>query len=133
MAVVEGAARLEGFRQTGLALNLLPGLIGLFMVAAVNPEPLGNRRGRTVSLGLRTAVAAVEGRAGIVVVERTAAVVVVVAAVVVALWVVARGWRPSVRSPRSERSRPSTDVMSASERTGKTRKEELLQLHSASI
>ena len=118
---------MEGFRQTGLALNLLPGLIGLFMVAAVNPEPLGNRRGRTVSLGLRTAVAAVEGRAGLVVVERTA-VVVVVAAMAVALWVVAGGWRPSVRS-----SRPSTDVMSASERTGKTRKEELLQVHSASI
>ena len=76
---------MEGFRQTGLALNLLPGLIGLFMVAAVNQEPLGNRRGRTVSLGLRTALAAVEGRAGIAVVERTAAVVVVVAAVVVAL------------------------------------------------
>ena len=124
---------MEGFRQTGLALNPLPGLIGLFLVAAVDPEPLANRRGRIVSLGLQTAVAAVEGRAGLVVVERTAVVVEVVAAVAVALWVVAGGWGPSVRSPRAERSRPSTDVMSASERTGKTRKEELLQLHSASI
>ena len=124
---------MEGFRQTGLAENLLPGLVGLFLVAVVDPEPLANRRGRIVSLGLRTAVAAVEGRAGLVVVERTAVVVEVVGAVAVALWVVAGGWRPSVRSPRAERSRPSTDVMSASERTGKTRKEELLQVHSASI
>ena len=125
---------MEGFRQTGLAENPLPGLVGLFLVAAVDPEPLVNRRGRIVSLGLQTAVAPVEGRAGLVVVERTAVVVVVVvAAMAVALWVVAGGWRPSVRSPRSERFRPSTDVMSASERTGKTRKEELLQVHSASI
>ena len=124
---------MEGFRQTGLAENLLPGLVGLFLVAAVDPEPLASRRGRIVSLGLRTVVAAVEGRAGLVVVERTAAVVVVVAAVVVALWVVAGGWRPSAISPRAERSRPSTEVMSTSEMTGKTRKEELLQLHSASI
>jgi hypothetical protein len=123
---------LEGFRQTGLAENLLPGLVGLCLVAAVDPEPLANRRGRIVSLGLQTAVAAVEGRAGLVVVERTA-VVVVVAAMAVALWVVAGGWRPSVRSPRAERSRPSTDVMSASERTGKAGKEELLQLQSASV
>ena len=83
---------MEGLRQTGLAENPLPGLVGLFLVAAVDPEPLVNRRGRIVSLGLRTAVAAVEGRAGLVVVERTAVVVVVVvAAVAVALWVVAGG------------------------------------------
>jgi hypothetical protein len=103
---------LEGFRQTGLAENLLTGLVGLFLAAAVDPE----RRGR------------------IVVVERTAVVVgVVVAAMTVALWVVAGGWRLSARSPRAERSRPSTDVMSASERTGKAGKEELLQLQSASV
>ena len=122
---------MEGFRQTGLAENLLPGLVGLFLVEAVDPEPLVNRRGRIVSLGLQTAVAAVEGRAGLVVVERTAVVVEVAEAV--ALWEVAGGWWPSVRSPRSERSRPSTGVMSASERTGKTCMEELLQVHSASI
>ena len=123
---------MEGFRQNGLALNPLPGLIGLFMVAAVNPEPLGNRRGRIVSLGLRTAVAAVEGRAGLVVVERTAVVVVVAGVVAVAFWVVTEGWTPSIRSSRSERFRPSTDVMSASKRTGNAGKEELLKLQSAS-
>ena len=141
LAAAEGAARLEGFQQIGLAENPLAGLVGLFLVVVVDPEPLASRGDRIVSLGslgLRTAVAvvavaAVEGRAGLVVVEQTAVVVVVVAAVAVALWVVAGGWRPSTRSPRAERSRPSTDVMSASERTGKTLNEELLQLHSASI
>ena len=65
------------------------GLVGLFMVAAVNPEPVGDRRGRTVNLGLRTAVAAVKGRAGLEVVERTAVVVVVAGVVAAAFWVVA--------------------------------------------
>ena len=96
---------MEGFRPAGLVEDFLAGLTGLVA------------RGTRI-VGLRVEVAAV--------VEE-------VAAAAVALWVVAGGWRLSARSPRAERSRPSTDVMSASERTGKTRKEELLQLQSASI
>ena len=93
----------------------MPGLVGLFMVAAVNPEPVGDRRGsRTVILGLRTAK-----------------VVVVAGVVAAAFWVVTEDWRPTGRSPRAERSMSSTEAMSASVRIGKTGKKELLQRHSA--
>ena len=98
---------MEGFRQTGLADNLLTGLVGLFLVAVVDPD----RSGRMTAV----AAAAVTAAAA--------------AAAAVDLWVVAGGWRTlSARSPRVEKSRPSTEVMSSSLRTGNVGRKELLQL-----